>query len=58
MEVPGWPFVPWLFLAGVAAMTVFTVAQRPLESLVGLATIAAGLAAWRLHGRKEGKCKP
>ena len=39
-------------------MTVFTVAQRPLESLVGLATIAAGLAAWRLHGRKEGKCKP
>lgn len=58
MEVPGWPLVPWLFLAGVAAMTVFTVAQRPLESLVGLATIAAGLAAWRLHGRKEGKCKP
>ena len=52
MEVPGWPLVPWLFLAGVAAMTVFTVAQRPLESLVGLATIAAGLAAWRLHGRK------
>jgi APA family basic amino acid/polyamine antiporter len=52
MEVPGWPLVPWLFLAGVAAMTVFTVAQRPLESLVGLATIAAGLAAWRIHRKK------
>ncbi|MCU0531120.1 MAG: amino acid permease [Syntrophales bacterium] len=52
MEVPGWPLVPWLFLAGVAAMTVFTAAQRPLESLVGLATIAAGLAAWRIQSRK------
>ena len=49
MHIPGYPLVPWLFLTGVAAMAVFTVAQRPLESLVGFGTIAAGLAAWRLH---------
>jgi len=53
VAVPGWPVVPWLFLAGVAAMTAFTVAQRPLESLVGLATVAAGLAAWRIQARKR-----
>jgi APA family basic amino acid/polyamine antiporter len=53
MEVPGWPLVPWLFLAGVAAMTAFTVAQRPLESLVGFATIAAGLAAWRVQAKNS-----
>lgn len=49
LAVPGYPLVPWLFLAGVVAMTAFTVAQRPLESLAGFGTILAGLAAWRLH---------
>jgi hypothetical protein len=33
-------------------MTAFTVLQRPMESLVGFATILAGLAAWRLHRKK------
>ncbi|NPV05997.1 MAG: amino acid permease [Syntrophaceae bacterium] len=51
--VPGWPVVPWLFLAGVAAMTAFTVVQRPLEGVVGLATVAAGLAAWRAQEKKK-----
>jgi len=51
LAVPGWPIVPWLFLAGAAAMILFTMAQRPLESLVGLATVAAGLAAWRIRER-------
>jgi basic amino acid/polyamine antiporter, APA family len=52
ISVPGYPLVPWLFLAGVTAMTVFTVMQRPMESLVGFATILAGLAAWRIHKKK------
>jgi hypothetical protein len=47
--VPGNPLVPWLFLAGVMAMTAFTVVQRPMESLVGFGTIVAGLAAWRIQ---------
>jgi len=49
LAVPGYPIVPWLFLAGVAAMTAFTVLQRPMESLAGFGTIAAGLAAWRIQ---------
>ncbi len=51
--VPGYPVVPWLFLAGVVAMTAFTVAQRPMESLVGFTTILAGLAAWRIQKRRD-----
>jgi hypothetical protein len=34
-------------------MTAFTVVQRPMESLVGFGTIAAGFAAWRLQKRKD-----
>ncbi len=58
LSVPGWPVVPWLFLAGVAAMSVFTVAQRPLESLIGFGTIAAGLAAWRIQQKRATGSKP
>jgi len=49
LAVPGYPVVPWVFLAGVVAMTAFTVHQRPLESLFGFATILAGLAAWKIQ---------
>ena len=52
LAVPGYPVVPWLFLVGVAAMTAFTVMQRPMESFVGFTTILAGLAAWRLQKKK------
>jgi APA family basic amino acid/polyamine antiporter len=51
LAVPGYPVIPWLFLAGVLAMTVFTVFQRPTQSLFGFATILAGLVAWLCSGR-------
>jgi APA family basic amino acid/polyamine antiporter len=47
LRVTGWPWVPGLFLAFVAWMTVFTVARRPWESAVGLGTLAIGWLAWR-----------
>jgi basic amino acid/polyamine antiporter, APA family len=56
LAVPGYPMVPWLFLAGVAAMTAFVVLQRPMESLVGFGTIAAGLAAWGVQ-KKSAKVR-
>ncbi len=46
LRIPGYPVVPWLFLLGVVAITVFAMAQRPLEILVGFGSIAAGLIAW------------
>jgi APA family basic amino acid/polyamine antiporter len=53
LSVPGYPVVPWLFLAGVAAMAAFTVVQRPMESIVAFTTILAGLAAWRIQKRRD-----
>lgn len=53
LAVPGWPWVPGIFLLAVLWMTVFTVALRPTESLVGLATITLGWAAWGLNRRRS-----
>jgi APA family basic amino acid/polyamine antiporter len=49
LPVPGWPWVPGLFLLAVLWMGCFSVARRPVESLVGLATIGLGWLAWRLR---------
>jgi APA family basic amino acid/polyamine antiporter len=49
VRVPGWPWVPGLFLLAVTCMTAFSIVRRPVESLLGFATIAAGLAAWRFR---------
>jgi APA family basic amino acid/polyamine antiporter len=46
LTVPGWPWVPGIFLLAVLWMSLFVVAKRPAESLVGLATIGLGWAAW------------
>ncbi len=46
LRVPGWPWVPGLFLVATLAITGFAIAQRPKESLAGLATILLGLLGW------------
>jgi APA family basic amino acid/polyamine antiporter len=46
VRVPGWPWVPGLFLVVTLAITGFAIARRPKESLAGLATILLGLIAW------------
>jgi APA family basic amino acid/polyamine antiporter len=53
LHVPGWPWVPGLFMAFVASSTIFTVVQRPFEGLVGLATLGVGAVAYTL--RRRGK---
>ena len=40
--VPGWPWVPWLFVLSTLAITGFTVFRRPWESAAGLALLAVG----------------
>lgn len=49
LRVPGWPWVPGLFLAFGVASTVVTVVQRPLEGLVGLGTLGVGVVGYFLH---------
>ena len=46
LRVPGWPWVPGLFLAFVLGSTIFTVVQRPLEGLIGFGTVALGVVAY------------
>jgi basic amino acid/polyamine antiporter, APA family len=47
LPVPGWPWVPVLFLLSVFGTTIFAIRSRPLESLLGFATLGLGLLGWR-----------
>jgi APA family basic amino acid/polyamine antiporter len=47
LVVPGWPWVPWLFVLSTLAITGFTIWRRPWESAAGVATLALGWLAWR-----------
>ena len=51
LRVPGWPWVPGLFLAFGVVSTGVTVVQRPIEGLVGLATLGVGVLAYVLQRR-------
>lgn len=54
LQVPGWPWVPLVFLTAITAITGFTIARQPVESAIGLATLLAGLAAWRFaYGSRD-----
>ncbi|HUG12110.1 MAG TPA: amino acid permease [Opitutaceae bacterium] len=55
VRVPGWPWVPVLFLAIWSVMAVLTFRDRPLESLTGLATLALGLVFWRISVRAHAR---
>lgn len=57
LPVPGWPWVPGIYLVGVCAMAVFCVALRPRESLAGLGTIAVGLLAWWFDAKRLARLK-
>ncbi|HEY5909875.1 MAG TPA: amino acid permease [Verrucomicrobiae bacterium] len=52
LAVPGWPWVPALFVAGVLTMTTLTVAREPLASGVGLGTLGIGWLGWYLAVRR------
>ncbi|HZR21553.1 MAG TPA: amino acid permease [Verrucomicrobiae bacterium] len=49
LSVIGWPWVPLLFLFGVAATTVLSVIGKPAATATGLGTIALSWVAWRLQ---------
>ncbi len=51
LPVPGWPWVPLVFVVSVLAMAGFTVARRPWESLLGLGTMAVGWGVWWFTAR-------
>jgi APA family basic amino acid/polyamine antiporter len=55
VRVWGWPWTPAVFLLSVTAMTAFTIAREPVESLAGLGILAMGWLAWRWQNREGAK---
>ena len=53
VKVPGWPWVPGLFMLSVLVMSAFAVARKPGESAVGLGTLLLGWLAWYLGRAKH-----
>ncbi|MBN2573775.1 MAG: amino acid permease [Deltaproteobacteria bacterium] len=53
LHVPGWPWVPGLFMVFVVSSTSFAVVQKPIEGLVGLLTLGLGVAFFFLHRRRK-----
>ena len=51
LHVPGWPWVPGLFLTFVVGSTIFTIVQRPLEGFIGIGTLGLGAAAYLVQKR-------
>ena len=50
----GWPWLPALFVLGMALLTVNTLQAAPRESLLGLLAIAAGVPAYLAWRRAAG----
>ncbi len=51
LRIPGWPWVPALFLLGILITTTFSLIERTMNSGVGLGVIALGIVAWWIHSR-------
>ncbi|MEM9478673.1 MAG: amino acid permease [Verrucomicrobiota bacterium] len=49
IHIPGWPWVPVLFIGFVGWVTVFGALRAKEASLWGALTILLGVVAWRLH---------
>lgn len=50
-SVPGWPWVPVLFVVAVLAMTALTVSRAPVPSLAGVGVLGLGWAFWFVSRR-------
>lgn len=51
ISIPGWPWVPAVFLVATVAIAGFTVFAQVRESLVGFVTIALGWVIWNRRQR-------
>lgn len=51
-RVPGYPFVPAIFVAAALGLMVNTIVQRPRESMLGLGFIALGIPLYFLLRRR------
>jgi len=56
-RTPGYPWVPVVYLIGTGILTAAVIRERPIESLLSLAAIAAGVpfSRWTARSRAAGK---
>lgn len=47
LPVPGWPWVPGIFIVLVLGMSLLSISRAPVPSLAGLAVLLVGWLAWR-----------
>jgi APA family basic amino acid/polyamine antiporter len=52
-RVPGYPFVPALFVLAAAALVANTLIASPRESSIGLAFIALGVPLYFVASRRK-----
>lgn len=50
-RVPGYPFIPGLFLVAAAAIVLATVIERPIESAWGILTVLSGIPVYAFFTR-------
>ena len=53
VHLPGWPWVPALFLLAITGVSLFAIVREPKASFYGLLSVAVGLVAWRLHPSRK-----
>lgn len=53
VPVPGYPWVPGLFVGATLLFAVMAALRRPAEPLMGMLTIVVGLFAWLIVVRKQ-----
>ena len=53
VKVPGWPWVPGLFVLSVFVMSVLAGVRKPRESVIGVGTLFLGWIAWCLARAKH-----
>ena len=54
VPVPGYPWIPGIFVIATVAISVFLCARQPLEAAIGLLTVATGLPIYAWHRSRRG----
>ena len=57
VPVPGYPWVPGLFVGATLMFAAIAAMYRPLEPVVGVATLATGVVAWLIIERRRNSIK-
>jgi amino acid transporter len=55
VPIPGYPWVPWLFMLGTLTAASFMAARQPLEAGMGLATVGLGIPVYWLISRRSSR---